>query len=96
MIFGHKKTATECGFDFTQKSSCTEGDKFVQPTHLQYEVFRLKMSAGYFPGRHIVAQASIEHSNIAQSEQNCFTTEKSTSPISGNLPKPYFLKMDNR
>jgi hypothetical protein len=36
----------------------------------------LLISTGNFPGRHIVAQAFIEHSNIAQSEHDHFTTEK--------------------
>lgn len=69
-----------CGYDFTEESNAKKAARTW-----------VKLSAGYFPGRHIVAQASIEHSNIAQSEQNCFTTEKSTLAIPGNFLETQFI-----
>ncbi len=39
---------------------------------------RVKSSAGRFPGCHDAAQASIEHSSIAQPKHGFFTTEKQT------------------
>ncbi|AFE57213.1 hypothetical protein Q7S_04805 [Rahnella aquatilis HX2] len=44
-------------------------------------VQRIKGICRCFPGRHIMAQASIEHSDIARPEHGHFITEKTTGEI---------------